>query len=76
MSCYVQLPENATTPQIETYNKNCELWELAWINRNRCGVIMSLCSDLGCQDAVFWDTDRFIHVYPYSNMWYKLAYGV
>jgi hypothetical protein len=75
MSFYIQLPENPTTNQIETYNKNCELFKLAMINRNRYGVLMSLCADLGSQDAIFWDSNRFINVYPYSYFWYKLAYG-
>ena len=70
-----KLPETPTSNQIEIYNKNCELYKLALINKNRYGTLISLCADLGSQDAVFWDINRFISVYPYNNIWYKLAYG-
>lgn len=72
---YIKLPENATTDQINIYNKNYELFELAKINMHRYGTRFGLCTELGSQDAVFWNIDRFNNIYPYSNIWYNLAYG-
>ena len=64
-----------TKEQRITVEKNKELHQLAFENRNRHGVLMSLCADLGSQDLVFLDKTRFANVYPYSGVWYQLAYG-
>jgi hypothetical protein len=69
------LPEGASQHQIDTYAKNCKLYELAFENRNRYGVLIGLCCDLGSQDSIFWDKQNFINVYPYSSAWMSLAYG-
>jgi len=69
----VKLPDNASNTQREIYNKNCLLLGLAIQNKNRYGVLISLCSDLGSQDYI--DENRFLNVYPYCEMWYNLAYG-
>jgi hypothetical protein len=69
---FFKLPEGALT---DTYTKNIELYKLAFENRNRYGVLIGLCCDLGSQDAIFWDKDKFINVYPYNPMWVSLAYG-
>ena len=54
--------------QLEIYNKNCELWNKAWVNRNKYGVLMSFFFDLGIND--FFDMEKFINVYPYKQCWY------
>lgn len=73
----IQLPENMTTSQIKTFNKNCDLYMLAVTNINigcrKYGSLVTLCFDLGIQDAVFWDVDKFINVYPYSIWWLRLS---
>jgi len=71
----VKLPSNATYLQKEIHRKNYELHSLALRNMNRCGVIAGMCANLGSQDAVFWDHERFNNVYPYSATRYYLAYG-
>ena len=38
---FVSLPDNATNLQKETYNKNAELYHLAWKNLNRYGMLNS-----------------------------------
>ena len=76
MNTLVTLPEGVTHEQKEIYNKNCELYTLAFENRNRYGAMFSLCCDLGSQDMVFLDKNLFINRFPYNNSWYKLAYGV
>ena len=73
MQTRIKLPLNISDEQREIYNKNCELLELAILNKSRYGVLLSLCANLGSQD--YLDEDKFIKVYPYSNFWYKLAYG-
>jgi len=75
MSFCIKLPEEMTPIQKETYNKNCELYKLALKNKNRCGVLISMCADLGIQDTIWWDVEQLINVYPYSSIWYVLAYG-
>jgi hypothetical protein len=70
------IPYEATDEQREIFNKNKELLILAYQNRNRYGVIMSLVAGIGSQDLVFLDKTRFINEYPYSCMWYQLAYGM
>jgi hypothetical protein len=72
---FFELPEGASQHQKDTYEKNCKLHKLAFENRNRYGVLISVCCDLGSQDAIFWDKERFFNVYPYSYMWISLAYG-
>lgn len=75
MDKYIKLPEDITTKQIEIYNKNCELHHLALKNKNRYGVLLSMCAGLGIQDVDFLDVERFINVYPYNEFWHSLAYG-
>jgi hypothetical protein len=67
------LPINATNEQKKIYNKNSQLYLLAFQNRNKYGLILTLCSDLEIHD--FIDKHRFINVYPYNPLWYYLAYG-
>ena len=69
----VKLPENATPKQIEIYNKNCELFTIAFQNRNRFGVLMSFMGDFGIES--YWDENKFINYYPFNVLWYGYAYG-
>ena len=73
----VKLPETATLYQTITYYRNCLLHTLASRRvTSKHGALLQLCSDLGVQDAVLWDKNRFINEYPYSSMWYNLAFGI
>jgi hypothetical protein len=71
---FFKLPDNASETQIEIFNNNCKLYKKACENRNKFGVLMSLCTGLGSQDLVLsYDADRFISVYPYDLFWYQLS---
>ncbi len=71
----VKLINNASDKNKLIYEKNIQLLQLARQHMCRFGGMFAILSGIGKQDVLFADEWKFSTIYPYSHIWFELAYG-